>query len=379
MQTYGIEGDQLSLKRPEWTFQAAATSRVADRIAAMGRPLNDIVDGRIFYGVKTGYNEAFVINEAKKLTLINDDAASADLIKPLLAGQDLRPWYHEYPDRFLIFTRQGTDIEKYPAIKEYLEKFRTRLEPQPRTWNTAEKWEGRKPGDYRWFELQDTVDYYREFEKHKIVWPDIAKLPRFSWDETGSYLGNTGYIITGAEPSLLAVLQSRAVWFAISQIAQPLRERAGLWQYWLIRQFIDRVPIPNIPAVDGDVLGALASKTTVAAKERYELHRSTRARIATDLGRPGIRLNQKLSEWWNLDFPRFRVEVEKHLKQDIPVRERDEWDAWLEERQRRHAELTEAIISAEKDINQLVYTLFDLSRSDIEVIEKSTKYSYGEV
>jgi adenine-specific DNA-methyltransferase len=112
-----------------------------------------------------------------------------------MQGTHLRPWYVEKSDSYLIFTRRGIQIDKYPAILEYLESHRKQLEPKPADWDSSKNWLARKPGAYKWFEIQDTVDYWEGFEKPKIVWPDISKLPRFSMDTEQRYLGNTGYII----------------------------------------------------------------------------------------------------------------------------------------------------------------------------------------
>jgi hypothetical protein len=204
-------------------------------------------------------------------------------------------------------------------------------------------------------------------------------LPRFSWDDTGVYLNNAAYIIPDVDPSLLALLQSRVIWFAFSQMSQPLRERSGRWQYRFFRQFVYRIPLPELSDTEKRCLKTLAQRATSAAKERYELHQSARSRIKTDLGVPSRRLNQRLGEWWKLDFSGVRAEVKKVFKQDMPVRERDEWAAWLADRQGKHAELTERIRSVEEEINRHVYELFDLSSADVEVIERSTKYLYGEV
>ena len=87
--------------------------------------------------------------------------------------------------QWLLFTRKGIDIDTYPAVKEYLEGYRERLTPRPRHWDKSYPWHGRKPGSYEWYEIQDTIDYYAVFDQPKIFWPDIAKLPRFSWDDEG--------------------------------------------------------------------------------------------------------------------------------------------------------------------------------------------------
>ncbi|MGI9179541.1 MAG: hypothetical protein ACR2H9_03450, partial [Longimicrobiaceae bacterium] len=93
-------------------------------------------------------------------------------------------------------------------------------------------------------------------------------------------------------------------------------------------------------------------------------------------GRP---LNRRLTDWWTLDFPAFRAEVKKALKREIPVRERDEWEAWLSDQRAEHETLTREIIEREMELDERVYALFDLTAEEIRVVEQSTKYGYGEV
>ena len=118
---------------------------------------------------------------------------------------------------------------------------------------------------------------------------------------------------------------------------------------------------------------------TAEAKARYALHRRARNRILSDLGGAGKGLNQKLSAWWDLDFPALRAELLKVFKRDIPVKDRDDWEEWLGIQREKHRQHTAAIIAGEIDLNQRVYRLFDLSAEEIALIEASTKYQYGEV
>ena len=361
-----------------WQLGDAVGRKVFAKLMAGGRPLGEEVDGKMYYGIKTGLNEAFIVDRAMRDRFIQQDPKSAEIIKPMLQGQDLRPWYQEDEGRWLLFTRRGIDIDAYPAIKEYLGQFRERLEPKPKGWSGG-KWPGRKAGSYEWYEIQDSVDYYAAFEEPKILWPDITKLPRFSWDAQGSYMGNTGYVAVPDGPWLLGFLSSRCAWFLISHIAIALGERAGANRYRLVDQYMRPLPIPNIATEGREKLGALAMDITEQARDRYKLHERTRHRIFSDLGTPDKKLNQKLTAWWNLDFPEFRVQIKKVFKQDIPLSERDEWEDWLEAQRDKHERYTAEIVRLETELNERVYALFGLTPSEIQIIEESTKYQYGEV
>lgn len=379
--TDDVSVDALAL--PEWRFQSVELTHLFQKVIAEKQTLEDYVTGQIYYGIKTGLNEAFVIDTATRDRLIAEHPSSAEIIKPMMRGEDLRPWYQILSGEYLIFARQGIDIEQYPAVKRHLEEFRTALEPMPSNWiGKAGSWQGRKAGSYKWHELQDTVAYYAQFEKPKVFWAEIAKLPRFSWDTSALLVNNKGHVIVPSSISTLALLNSRVIWFAISQIAVPLRLRAGLWQYQVTRQFVRRLPIPALTAAQESSLGALAEEITALAGSRYRLHESARHRIGTDLGDQGSggKLNEALHNWWDLpDLAAFRAAVKKSFKAEVPVKERGEWESWLTDQQAQHRALTDQIIDRETRLNAVVYQAFDLTPDEIALVERATKYPYGAV
>ena len=380
----GTECNDRVFQQPEWNFQADRVNDLAQRLLASGRPLGSVLDGRMYFGVKTGLNEAFIIDRETKDSLVAADAACAPILKKLVRGEDLRPWYQEDEGRWLIFARRGIQIEDYPSAKAHLDRFRTRLEPRPGDWTGAASWPGRKPGSYRWYELQDAVDYYEAFERPKVFWPDIAKLPRFSFDTTGLFVNDKGFVLLPPDPPwILAHLQSRLLWFCVSQLCVPLRLRGGLWQYQCKKQFIQRLPIVEPDERGKEKLAELALSATSTAQERYELHESVRHRILTDLAGGEGKLNQKLTAWWTIDFPTFRKEAAKALNADIPLRERTDWEAALQEWQNDNTRLTAQLVTIEEDINDRVYHLYGLSNADIQLLDEHSQhamidYAYGE-
>ena len=225
-----------------WSLKSDAETSVFDKIGRMGTPLANYVEGRIFYGIKTGLNEAFIIDNKTRMALIAKDKRSAELIKPLVGGEDIRRWIFHNKDLWLIFTRRGIEIEKYPAIKEHLVEVESGANPEK---NSSDK-VGRKPGRYKWFEIQDDVAYYQAFDSPKIIFPDIAKGPRFCLDTKGNYLANTAYCLGTDDKYLLGILNSRLFWFAISNISIPFGIRAGEYRYRLIYQYMEKVPIRPI-------------------------------------------------------------------------------------------------------------------------------------
>ncbi len=363
--------------REEWRFQPKEISQLFQKITRTHPTLGAI--GTIFYGIKTGFNEAFIVDERIKQYLVDEHSSSTEIIKPLLRGQDLRPWYQNDKNLFLILAYQGINIEEYPAVKRHLEKYRASLEPKPDNWTG--KWNGRASGSYQWYELQTTTtaSYRQMSDASKICWPDISKLPRFSRNKE-SYFNNTVYMIDEDSSALLALLQSRPVWFALSQLAQPLRLRAGLWQYRLFTQFIERLPIPTLTAEQESSLAAIAEEITGLAKSRYQQHEDMRLTIRNQFGGGEITTRVALYKWWEIaDEKALNDEIKHQLGQEIPLNKRSEWRGFLGEQTAGHQRLTAQIVALETRLNAIVYDAFDLTPDERVLIEQATKYPYGEV
>jgi hypothetical protein len=362
-----------------WELDADDVLQLRKKLTAAHQPLRDYVNGAVYRGVTTGLNEVFAVSRQQRDELIAADARSADIIKPFIQGTHLRPWYVEDSPEFLIFARRGIRMEDYPAVQEYLGRFRTQLEPKPPGWDEKQKWPGRKAGAYEWYELQDTVDYWQGFEQPKIVWPDISKLPRFSMDTENRYLGNTGYIIPGGDYYLLGILSSWATWFFLSKTAQPLRLRGDRWQYRLIAQFMEQVPIPDAPEAEQQAIARLARTCSSVGQERYQAQVSFQRRLLQAFGAGGAgQLNQKAEAWWNLSLNQLGDALKQSFK--LPAnpmknpRAADEWESYLQEKRNEKARLTRALSDAETELNDRVYRLFNLAEVEIKLLQKEVEH-----
>lgn len=362
-----------------WELESEEVLRLRAKVSAGHATLQNFTDGRILYGVKTGLNEVFVINRQQRDTLVAADARSDEVLKPFIQGTHLRPWYVEDSQEFLIFARRGVRIEDYPAVHDYLRRFRTQLEPKPSDWDEKQKWPGRKAGNYEWYELQDAVDYWEGFEQPKIVWPDISKLPRFSMETGNRYLGNTGYVIPGGDYYLLGILSSWATWFFISKTAQPLRLRGDRWQYRLIAQFMEYIPIPEAPETERQAIAELARTCSALGYERYQGQVNFQRRLFQTFSVGGAgQLNQKAEAWWELSLNQLGDALKQSFK--LPAnpmknpRAADEWEPYLQQKRDENARLTRTLNDAEAELNDRVYRLFDLSADEIKLLQKEVEH-----
>ena len=210
-----------SLDDSGWNLGSEAEQNLLQKLKTNTIPLGEYVNGKIYRGVLTGLNEAFVINEETKDRLIKEDVSSAEVIKPFLAGRDIKRYQTPVSDKYLIFTRRGIDINKYPAVKNYLLPFKKRLSPKLK--GSKNEKEGRKPGPYKWQEIQDAVDYFLEFEKIKIIYPNILKKPEFTYDTSGKYTNQKCFIISLNDKYLLGLLNSKLIGYLFEKYLPKLR------------------------------------------------------------------------------------------------------------------------------------------------------------
>ena len=228
-----------SLDDRGWSLANQSTQQLLAKIKAAGVPLGKYVHNKIYRGILTGLNEAFVINAETRDRLIKDNARCSEIIKPVVAGRDVKRYHPLHSEKYLIFARHGARFEDFPALKRHLGQFKSALSPRPKDWKGKE-WKGRKPGVYKWYEIQDAIDYYPEFEKPKIMVPDISIRGNFTIDREGGLYGvNTTYIIASADLYLLGLLNSKLLTFFYKSISSTYR--GGYLRF--IYQYLVEIPI----------------------------------------------------------------------------------------------------------------------------------------
>jgi type I restriction-modification system DNA methylase subunit len=236
------EVNQASLGDGGWSLANESAQGLIKQLFNIGLPLHKYVNNKIYYGIKTGFNEAFVIDASTRQRLIDEDARSAEIIKPFLVGRDIKRYQQPQSEKFVIFTRRGVNIDDYPAIRSYLQTFKRKLTPKPINWK-GEKWDGRKPGAYQWYEIQDTVDYYMEFEKPKILWAGIsAEVAAFALDKLNYYGNDNNQLIVVDDNYLLGILNSSVTRFLLTNICDKVQ--GGFYRLKII--YIEQLPIRTI-------------------------------------------------------------------------------------------------------------------------------------
>ena len=347
---------QATLGTGSWELEEERLRLLREKIWTGKKTLVEVY-GSPLYGIKTGLNAAFVIDTPTKDRLCAQDPSSAELLKPLLKGNDLSRWHIEREGWWLVYIpKNRIDIDDYPAIRDWLLPFKEQLEKR------ATKQE--------WFELQqDQLRYVPGFEAVGICFPDMSQGPKFSLSPPGNLYETTTFKINTSDFMLLALLNSKLFWFCLRGEANALR--GGEWRLRLKRQYIEPLPIPECSDSARATLATTAERTSRLARERQELRTALTRRIP-DLCPPQRepKLTTRLREWWTLpDFASFRAEVRKAFKADIPLAERSEWEEWITRDRAEIVNLTAKIRQAEARIDRTVYDLFALTSDEVALLE----------
>ena len=218
------------------------------KIEAVGTPLKDW-DIQINYGIKTGYNEAFIITTEKRDEILSNCKSederqkTAELIRPILRGRDIKRYGYDWANLYLIATFPAChyNIEDYPAVKNYLLSFAEQnLRDSGNNWiadsyledyckqklaqtgkfieitgkrvyigNTAEK--ARKRTSNKWFEPQDSISYWEDFSKPKIMYPNMTKFMPFYYDEKQFFQNDKSFMITGSHTAFLTAFLNSSI------------------------------------------------------------------------------------------------------------------------------------------------------------------------
>ena len=237
-----------NLSADVWAVAPPNAQALLKKLKNIGIPLSVCVANRLNMGIKTGCNKAFLIDADTRNKLIDVNSKSEELIKPILKGRTISKWKTDTPNEYLIVIESSANrswpwssangvaaeqifAEHYPAIFAHLNKYREQL--NRRTDKCKFYWELR------------TCKYYTEFDKPKIIYPDISQSVRASYDTTKMLSLQTAYILPTDDLSLLAILNSRLFeWYAKYRF-QSLNDPWAGGGSRFIAQYMKRVPIAD--------------------------------------------------------------------------------------------------------------------------------------
>ena len=235
-------GGKTSFSSDEsWVILSEIEQRIKAKIEAIGTPLKEW-NVNIYRGILTGYNDAFIIDKAKKEEILancqseEERKKTDELIRPILRGRDIKRYGYDFADLYLINTHNGVKekgikrirIEDYPAVKAHLDLYYPQLEKRADQGDTP-------------YNLRNCA-YIEDFFKHKIIWKIIGNEIAFSIEKEGFMVNNACYLLTGEHLEyIVAFLNSKPIkWFSI----QTNMNKTGVGDMQIGAQNIVIFPIP---------------------------------------------------------------------------------------------------------------------------------------
>lgn len=243
------------------------------KIEAVGKPLKDW-DVQINYGIKTGCNEAFIIDSTKRNEILNNCTTEEErqktdeIIRPILRGRDIKRYSYEFAEQYIIatFPSRQYNIDDYQSLKSYLLSFGLeKLEQTGKKYIVnGETVKARKKTNNKWFETQDSINYWDEFSKPKIIYPNMTKFMPFVYDTNGMMTNQKCFIITGKHLGYLtAFFNSSLFKFCFANRFPELQGKTRE----LSKIFMDDIPILMINEQDEHIIDALIQDIQIEYSE----------------------------------------------------------------------------------------------------------------
>ncbi|MFS4484163.1 Eco57I restriction-modification methylase domain-containing protein [Hyunsoonleella sp. 2307UL5-6] len=331
------------------------------------KSLAEYVNKKVFLGIKTGKNEAFIINKNIKDEIIDEDKKSIKLIKKVATGKEVYRYRLVDSAKYMLFTQYDIDIpSNFPSIYNWLKTFEIDL---------------KKRGDKgkNWWNLRP-CDYYKEIQSPKIIWRSITNECGFYLDREGDLLlTNNNYFIANSTKGLVALLNSKVSFFILKNICTSLQ--GGFYDFR--RDKVMTLPVPNSLIENervfeikvNNILNLNENKTILNNKFQYYILQKFKIQ----------KITKKLQNWHDLEFGGFIKELNKAIKSNNKLRVKDgleaiatltkkdefEWLELFEDNKQKAQTLQNQINQTDKEIDAMVYELYGLTEEEIEIVENS--------
>ncbi|MDP3623093.1 MAG: Eco57I restriction-modification methylase domain-containing protein [Methanobacteriaceae archaeon] len=360
--TFQIE--QSRLTNSSWSFEKPEVLDLRDKINQVGLKVKEVSNLNIYYGIKTGFNEAFIINEEIKNKLLSNPD-NKQFIKPIVRGKDIKKWKINFEDLYIILIKygEGGRLEEINhPIYLYLKKYEKKLKARGQVKN----------GQHHWLELDNNPSdkYLSRFKGEKLIYPNLASSLFAVFDKDGFYTNQKCFIITSENENLKflsCLLSSNLLNFIFKFLGTPLQGN----YYDLNKKFIEELPI--YPAI-------LKEQKPFIEKADYILKINNDLINEIESFKGWLKrtykidkFSKKLDKYYDLSFEDFLIEIKKK-KVDIKPRKTQELlKNEFEESLNKVNPLIDEIRIIDSEINKMVYELYDLTEYEIEIIENSLK------
>ena len=359
--------DVAGFNEDTWVISSNDDVDLLDRLNNSFPRLIQFINGGANYGIKTGFSEAFILEETTKQQICLDPN-SKRFIKPFLQGRDISRFGSSTPYNYMVIIEKGYTKSHLGEVTEdeawnWFENNHNGIANWLLPFEEKAKLRTDK-GDF-WWELR-ACDYYNLFEKPKIMYQVFQVKPCFIYDEQGLYCNNSMWIIPTDNKALLGILNSKMGWWLITKYCTQIQNGCQLiWKYF------GQIPIPK--AVENQPeLTALVEKiielTAQITKETEKFSKYLSSQFSLD------KLSQKLQSWHELTFAQFITELNAAIKKaggnKLSKLNEMEWMELFEAKKKEAQELKAEIERVDREIDQIVYELYGLSEEEIKIVEQ---------
>lgn len=341
-----------SLTEDMWNFIDIASFNLLKKIKSNSKNLGLFVKNKIFRGLTTGKNEAFIIDEEKRNELIKSNPKNAARIKVLATGKEVKRNTFFFQNKYLLFTGYNDDIPNlFPDIQNELDKYKEalmkRYDQGENYWNLR------------------ACAYYKEMQLPKIIYPRINNKCNFYFDKKGEiFLLDNNFFISSSSKSLLALLNSKLVFFYLKNVCTTLQ--GGFYDFR--RDKISTIPVSNKIADIDKELSSLSNELIAFTNHfnsiNLQFQRAIQRKFELET------LPKKLQKWYLLSYTEFVKDLSKK-KIKLSLSQEAEWEDYFLQEQQNAMALKTKIENTDASIDQMVYELYGLTQEEIEIVGNS--------
>jgi hypothetical protein len=356
--------------RPEgWEMMSEDEYVLKLKICGAGVPLKEYLGASPFYGIKTGLNEAFLIDETTRDRLVKEDPGCKPIIKPFLRGENISRWQPQWDGQWLI-ALASTENRAWPwsetkKLKEAEAAFQKAF-PSLHAWMKPMEGRLKKREDQGtfWWELR-SCDYYDRFERPKIVYQVIAFHSRFSVDESGAYGNDKTFILPSADPGVAAVLNSSLAWWFMYRECPHMKDEAITLQSFKLEAF----PVPEMAR---KVCEQPARRIVQLTAQNQSKVRQFLASVSESAGK--VNLGTKLESYATLDEPDFIAALKDCARKSdrplAPTAQASLVQTWRKSRAEVRR-LTREICTLEIELHHRVFDLYGLTPDEVRLLRET--------
>jgi type I restriction-modification system DNA methylase subunit len=281
-----------------WSLEPPAVDELMQKIQRVGIALKDFAGVKPYRGIMTGFNEVFFIDDATKKKLILDDPKCAEIIKPILRGQDIKRWCPEWDNLWIIFVKWDCNINNYPSVLSWLEEHRKGLELRPEV----------KQGRFPWYALSRYGSGYSHlFEQPKIIYQVIQTFPLYAFDNSGVLGNDKTFILPTQDLFILAVLNSPLLWWYGQRIFTKMLSDSISPMGYLFETLPIAQPTAEIRAAVEEIVTRLIEITKLNGQVYKDVLDWLQVEYKIE------KLGNKLADFATLEFAEFVEEVRKRM------------------------------------------------------------------